>query len=83
MGSVMARVDVESAYRFLPVHPHDWLLKEILYEGHLYIDYTTKGGAARRNFELNVKRVQVGASDSPQLNYLPANKRPILFNISI
>jgi len=43
----------------------------------------TWGGADRINCDLNVKRVSVGAVESPRLGSLPATKRPILVCISI
>ena len=38
MGTLLAKIDIESAYRFLPVHPHDRPLQSIRWDGHLYID---------------------------------------------
>ena len=34
----MAKVDVKSAYRNVPIHPHDRWLMGTLWEGSLYID---------------------------------------------
>ena len=37
-GTMLAKIDIESAYRLLPVHPQDRILQAILWEGQLYID---------------------------------------------
>ena len=37
-GALMAKVDVKSAYRNVPIHPHDRWLMGTLWEGSLYID---------------------------------------------
>ena len=37
-GSLLAKVDVESAYRLIPVHPQDRILQAIQWEGSLYVD---------------------------------------------
>ena len=34
----MAKVDVKSVYRNVPIHPHDQWLMGVLWEGSLYID---------------------------------------------
>ena len=34
----MAKVDVISVYRNVPIHPHDRWLMGVLWEGNLYID---------------------------------------------
>ena len=34
----MAKVDIESAYRLIPVHPHDRPLQAVLWQGQIYID---------------------------------------------
>ena len=33
----MAKVDVKSVYRNVPIHPHDRWLMGVLWEGNLYI----------------------------------------------
>ena len=38
LGTLMAKVDVESAYRIIPVHPTDRLLLGMVWKGKLYID---------------------------------------------
>ena len=38
LGTMLAKIDVESAYRLLPVHPQDRILQAIFCEGQLYID---------------------------------------------
>ena len=37
-GTLLAKVDIESAYRLIPIHPDDRLLLAIKWEGHIYID---------------------------------------------
>ena len=37
-GALLAKVDVRSAYRNVPVHPDDWWLMGMLWEGSLYVD---------------------------------------------
>ena len=37
-GSLLAKVDIESAYRLIPVHPQDRLLQAVRWDGKLYID---------------------------------------------
>ena len=36
--ALIAKVDIESAYRLLPVHPHDRLLQAVQWDGQIYID---------------------------------------------
>ena len=38
VGTLLAKIDIESAYRLLPVHPHDRPLQSIRWDGHLYIN---------------------------------------------
>ena len=37
-GTMLAKIDIESAYRLLPVHPQDRILQAIRWDGQLYID---------------------------------------------
>ena len=37
-GALLAKVDVESAYRLVPVHPQDRLLQAVQWEGQVYVD---------------------------------------------
>ena len=37
-GSLLAKLDIESAYRLIPVHPADRLLLGMLWRGNLYTD---------------------------------------------
>ena len=37
-GALMAKVDIESAYRLIPVHPHDHPLLAVHWEGQIFID---------------------------------------------
>lgn len=37
-GALLAKVDIESAFRNVPVHPHDRHLLGMMWEGKLYID---------------------------------------------
>ena len=37
-GALLAKVDIESAYRLIPVHPQDRPLQAMRWEGQLYID---------------------------------------------
>ena len=41
-GALLAKVDVQSAYRNIPIHPEDRWLLGMVWEGGLYID-TEKG----------------------------------------
>jgi len=34
----MAKTDIESAFRFFPVHPHDWKLLGMSWNGFYYFD---------------------------------------------
>ena len=43
-GALLAKVDIKSAYRIVPVHPEDRLLLEMLWEGALYMDATLPFG---------------------------------------
>ena len=36
--ALLAKVDIESAYRLIPVHPHDRPLQAVRWEGQLYVD---------------------------------------------
>jgi len=37
-GTLMAKIDIESAYRLLPVHPDDRPLQAFQWDGHIYVD---------------------------------------------
>lgn len=37
-GTLLAKVDIESAYRLIPVHPHDRPLQAVRWQDNLYID---------------------------------------------
>ena len=37
-GALLAKIDVESAYRLVPVHPHDRPLQAVQWEGMIYVD---------------------------------------------
>ena len=37
-GALLAKVDIESAYRLIPVHPHDRPLQAVRWDGNIYID---------------------------------------------
>ena len=39
-GSCMAKVDIQSAYRTVPVHPRDWWLLGMQWKGSLFVDTT-------------------------------------------
>jgi hypothetical protein len=37
-GTLLAKIDIKSAYRLIPVHPHDRKYLGMLWKGNLYID---------------------------------------------
>ena len=37
-GTLLAKIDIESAYRLLPVHPHDRPLQAIKWNNQIYVD---------------------------------------------
>ncbi len=37
-GSLLAKMDIESAYRLIPVHPQDQILQAMEWEGEIYVD---------------------------------------------
>lgn len=37
-GALLAKIDIESAYRLIPVHPQDRPLQAVSWEGQIYID---------------------------------------------
>ena len=37
-GSLLAKVDIESAYRLVPVHPQDRILQAMEWKGNVYVD---------------------------------------------
>lgn len=37
-GSLIAKVDIRSAYRLIPVHPADWPVLEVPWKDKLYVD---------------------------------------------
>ena len=37
-GTKMAKVDVKSAYHNIPIHPEDWWMMGMMWEGALYVD---------------------------------------------
>ena len=36
--SLLAKMDIESAYRLVPVHPHDRILQAVEWDGQIYVD---------------------------------------------
>ena len=38
MGALLAKVDVKSAYRLIPVHPHERPLQAVLWKGKICVD---------------------------------------------
>ena len=44
LGSLLAKVDIKSAYRMVPVHPEDRMLLGMIWEGALYVDATLPFG---------------------------------------
>ena len=43
-GSCMAKIDIKSAYRTVPVHPQDWWLLGMQWEGAYFVDTTLPFG---------------------------------------
>ena len=43
-GSFMVKIDIKSAYRTVPVHPQDWWLLGMQWEGAYYVDTTLPFG---------------------------------------
>ena len=37
-GALLAKMDIESAYRLVPVHPQDRILQAVEWEGHIFVD---------------------------------------------
>ena len=37
-GSLLAKMDIEAAYRLIPVHPHDRILQAVQWEDNIYVD---------------------------------------------
>ena len=37
-GALLAKIDIEVAYRLIPVHPHDRVLQAVQWEGKIYAD---------------------------------------------
>ncbi len=37
-GSLLAKMDIEAAYRLIPVHPHDRVLQGMEWDGRIYVD---------------------------------------------
>ena len=37
-GALMCKVDIKSAFRLVPVHPNDWPLLGMFWEGKYYLD---------------------------------------------
>ncbi len=37
-GSLLAKMDIEAAYRLVPVHPQDRILQAVEWEGRIYVD---------------------------------------------
>ena len=37
-GVLLAKVDIEAAYRLIPVHPQDWVLQGVQWKSMLYVD---------------------------------------------
>ena len=38
VGTKLAKLDIESAYRVIPVHPDDRPLMDMVWRGRLYVD---------------------------------------------
>jgi len=45
-GCYLAKLDIEAAYRCIPVRPHDWPLLGMQWEGHYYFDTVVQFGLA-------------------------------------
>lgn len=45
-GTHMAKIDIESAYRCIPVAPEDWPLQGLKWRGELYFDIVMQFGLA-------------------------------------
>ena len=43
-GTLLAKVDIKSAYRIIPVHPEDHQLLGMLWEGALFVDAALPSG---------------------------------------
>ncbi len=37
-GAMLAKIDIEAAYRLIPMHPDDRHLQAVCWEGHVYMD---------------------------------------------
>ena len=37
-GTLLAKMDIETAYRLIPVHPQDRVLQDMEWEGKIYVD---------------------------------------------
>ena len=52
-GAQMAKVDLKSAFRMIPVHPEDWELLGMCWGGHFYIDTCLPFGLRSAPFLFN------------------------------
>ena len=54
LGSFMAKTDLKSAFRLIPVHPEDWHLLGIYWQQRYYVDlYLNSGFARPRSSSIN------------------------------
>ena len=49
----MAKTDIESAFRLFPVHPHDWELLGLFWNGFYYFDKVLPFGLRSAPFIFN------------------------------
>ncbi len=51
-GSLLAKMDIEAAYRLISVHPHDRVLQGMEWDGKIYVDPCLRFGlrSAPKNF---------------------------------
>ena len=52
-GSFMAKTDLKSAFRLIPVHPGDWHLLGIYWQKHYYVDFYLPFGLRSAPFLFN------------------------------
>ncbi len=61
-GSLLAKMDIEAAYRLIPVHPHDRVLQGMEWDGKIYVDPVYLLGCGRlRRFLMQWQMACVGA----------------------
>ncbi len=63
-GALMAKIDIKSAYRIVPIHPDDRWLLGMTWEGRVFVDatFTVRLAICAEDFHRNSRRGRGGGT---------------------